>query len=160
MVPASKKRPAVLRDDKVEDCLLGSKCEESLSDSECDSENELDDCAILDIVVDGDTDQDYIIQDFVWEDMNNCKVQRENSTDSFCNSPCLARTLKTVHKIDYVGTLKLNGKNVPEKVKDAKLKKGEKIVQHCSVSVTKWCVKKKNHHYDFDIPVMTSGLLQ
>jgi hypothetical protein len=51
----------------------GSKSEESLSDSERDSEYELDDCAVLDVVVDGDSDQDDIIQDFVWEDMNNYK---------------------------------------------------------------------------------------
>jgi hypothetical protein len=32
----------------------------------------LDDCAILDVEVDGDSDDD-IIQDFVWENMNNYK---------------------------------------------------------------------------------------
>jgi hypothetical protein len=31
-----------------------------------------------------------------------------------CNSPCLARTLKTVHKTDCVDTLKLNRKTVPK----------------------------------------------
>jgi hypothetical protein len=36
----------------------------------CDSDSELDDC-VLD-VVGGDSDEgDDIIQDFVWEDMNN-----------------------------------------------------------------------------------------
>jgi hypothetical protein len=53
-----------------------------LSDSECDSENDLDDCAVLDVVVDGDSHQDDIIQDFVWEDMNNYKGQKGNFTDS------------------------------------------------------------------------------
>jgi hypothetical protein len=33
-------------------------------------------------VVDGDSDQDDIIQDLVWEDMNNYKGQRENFTGS------------------------------------------------------------------------------
>jgi hypothetical protein len=43
--------------------------------------------------------------------------------DNFYNSPCLAKILKIVHKTDCVGTLKLNRKNVPKKVKDTKLKK-------------------------------------
>jgi hypothetical protein len=61
----------------------------------------------------------------------------------FCNSPHVARTLKTGQKTDCVGTLKLNQKNVPKKVKDVKLKKGEIIAQHCgSVSVTKWSDRK------------------
>jgi hypothetical protein len=42
MVLASRKQPAVLRDE-AGDHFLGSKSEESLSDSERDSENELDD---------------------------------------------------------------------------------------------------------------------
>jgi hypothetical protein len=62
----------------VQECLLGSKSEESLSDSKFDSENELDDYALPDVVVDDDSDEDDIIQDFVWEDMNNYKGQREN----------------------------------------------------------------------------------
>jgi hypothetical protein len=33
-------------------------------------------------VVDCDNDQDDIIQEFVWEDMNNYKRQRENFTSS------------------------------------------------------------------------------
>jgi hypothetical protein len=48
---------------------------------EFDSENELDDFALLDIVVDDNIDEDDdIIQDFVWEDMINYKGQRENFT--------------------------------------------------------------------------------
>jgi hypothetical protein len=67
----------------VGECLLGSISEESLSDSEFDSDNELDDCALLDVMVDGDSDyDDDIIQDFVWEDMNFYKGQRENFTGS------------------------------------------------------------------------------
>jgi hypothetical protein len=74
-------RSAALCDDKVKECLLGSESEESLSDSEFDSDNELDDCALLNVVVDGDSDKDDdIIQDFVWEDMNNYKGQRKNFT--------------------------------------------------------------------------------
>ncbi|PNF32813.1 hypothetical protein B7P43_G04498 [Cryptotermes secundus] len=45
--------------------------------------------------------------------------------NNFYNSPTLARLLKITHKIDCVGTLKLNRKNVPPKVKNTKLKKGE-----------------------------------
>jgi hypothetical protein len=39
MAFASRKWPAVLRDDEVGNCLLGSESEESLSASECESEN-------------------------------------------------------------------------------------------------------------------------
>jgi hypothetical protein len=45
--------------------------------------------------------------------------------DNFYNSPALARALKMTYKTDCVGTLKLNRKDVPPKVKNAKLKKGE-----------------------------------
>jgi hypothetical protein len=62
----------------VKECLLGRETKESLSESEFDSENELDDCALLDVVVDDNSDEDDIIQDFVWEDMNNYKGQRKN----------------------------------------------------------------------------------
>jgi hypothetical protein len=43
--------------------------------------------------------------------------------DNFYKSPCLAKILKTIHKTDCVGTLELNRKNVPKKLKDTKLKK-------------------------------------
>jgi hypothetical protein len=82
MASTSSKRSAVLCDDKVKECLLGSKFEESLSDSEFDSENELDDCALLDVVVDDNSGEDDDIQDFIWEDMNNYKGQRENFAGS------------------------------------------------------------------------------
>jgi hypothetical protein len=46
---------------------------------EHDSDNEVDDCAILDVVVECDSDEDdNIIQHFVQGDMNNYKGQREN----------------------------------------------------------------------------------
>jgi hypothetical protein len=39
----------------VTECLLGSESEESLLDSEFDSGNELEDCALLDVVVNDNT---------------------------------------------------------------------------------------------------------
>jgi hypothetical protein len=46
--------------------LLVSEYEGSLSDSGSDSDNELDDCALHDVVVNGDSeDDDNIIKDFV-----------------------------------------------------------------------------------------------
>jgi hypothetical protein len=54
MASNSKKLLAVLCDDEVGECLLGSEAKESLSDSQF----ELDDCALLDVVVDGDSDED------------------------------------------------------------------------------------------------------
>jgi hypothetical protein len=64
MASASRKKSTVLCDDGVKECLLGSESEESLSDSDFDSKNELDDCALLD-VVDDNSDEDNIIQDCV-----------------------------------------------------------------------------------------------
>jgi hypothetical protein len=62
--------------------------------------------------------------------------------DNFYNSPALAKTLKAM-VIDCVGTLKLNRKGMPNKVKETKLKKGELIGQHAGpVSVIKWHDKK------------------
>jgi hypothetical protein len=43
---------------------------------------ELDDSALLDVMVNDDSDEDDIIQDFAWVDINNYKVQRENFTGS------------------------------------------------------------------------------
>jgi hypothetical protein len=63
--------------------------------------------------------------------------------DNFYISPALARTLKITYKTHCVGILKLNHKDVPPKVKNAKLKKGEIVAQHAGpVSVTKWSEKK------------------
>jgi hypothetical protein len=50
-----------------------------LSDSEFDTESELDDCAFLDAVVNyGSDEDDSVTQGLVWENMQNCKGQREN----------------------------------------------------------------------------------
>jgi hypothetical protein len=69
----------VLHDEEVGEYLLLSESEESLSDSEFDTDNELDDCALPDAVVnDGSDEDDSVTQDFVWENMQNCKGQREN----------------------------------------------------------------------------------
>jgi hypothetical protein len=89
MASTSRKHSAVVCDDEVKECLLGSESEEILSDSEFDSENELDDCALLDVVVDDNNDEDNDIQDFVCEDMNIYTGQRENFMDS--TSRCCKR---------------------------------------------------------------------
>jgi hypothetical protein len=63
--------------------------------------------------------------------------------DNFYNCPYLARLLKSKHKTDCAGTVKLTRKNMPPKVKNTKLKKGEIVAQHCGpVTVTKWCDKR------------------
>jgi hypothetical protein len=50
---------------------------------EFDSKNELDDCTLLDVVVDDNIDEDDdTVQECVWEDMNNYKGQRENFSGS------------------------------------------------------------------------------
>jgi hypothetical protein len=62
--------------------------------------------------------------------------------DNFYNSPALARLLKD-KGTDCVGTLKINRKAVPKKVKDAKLNRGEIIAQHSGpVTVMKWRDKR------------------
>jgi hypothetical protein len=78
MASSSRKQSAVLCGDELGEYLHVSESEENLSDLEFDTDNELDDCALFD-VVNGDSDKDDdIIQDFVWEDMNNYKGQRQN----------------------------------------------------------------------------------
>ena len=63
--------------------------------------------------------------------------------DNFYNSPDLAKLLKVSYGTDCVGTLRINRKNVPQKLKDTQLKKGEVVGQHCGpVSVVKWKDKK------------------
>ena len=63
--------------------------------------------------------------------------------DNFYNSSSLAQRLKSL-KTDCVGTLRLSRKNVPQKVKDKKLKKGELVAQHSGpVSVLKWKDKRE-----------------
>ena len=62
--------------------------------------------------------------------------------DNFYNSPAMAQRLKSL-KTDCVGTLRLSRKDVPQRVKDKKLKKGELIAQHLGpVSVLQWRDKK------------------
>jgi len=63
--------------------------------------------------------------------------------DNFYNSPAVAQRLKTL-KTDYVGTLRLSRKDVPQTVKEKKPKKGELVAQHSGpVSVLKWKDKKE-----------------
>jgi hypothetical protein len=63
--------------------------------------------------------------------------------DKFYNSPALARRLKSL-KTDCVGTLRLSRKDVPQRVKDKTLKKGELVTQHSDpVSILK-CKGKKD----------------
>jgi len=63
--------------------------------------------------------------------------------DNFCNLPALAQRLKTL-KTDCVGTLRLSRKDVLQRVKEKKLKKGELVAQHSGlVSVLKWKDKKE-----------------
>ena len=63
--------------------------------------------------------------------------------DNFYNSPAMAQRLKTL-KTDCVGTLRLSRKDVPQSVKEKKLKKGELVAQHSGpVSVLKWKDKKE-----------------
>jgi hypothetical protein len=77
----------------------------------------LDDCAVLDVVMDGDSDQDDIIQDFVWEDMNHYKGQRENVTSSA--GPQGAE--KQVTEIVDVFELFFNGEFVAEIVEETNI---------------------------------------
>ena len=63
--------------------------------------------------------------------------------DNFYNPPALAQSLKSL-KTDCVGTLCLSRKDVPQRVKQKKLKKGELVAQHSGlVSVQKWKDKKE-----------------
>jgi len=61
----------------------------------------------------------------------------------FYNSPALAQRLKIL-KTDCVGTLRLSRKDVPQRVKEKKLKIGELVAQHSApVSFLKWKEKKE-----------------
>jgi hypothetical protein len=79
MAGTSKKCSALLHDQELE-CLLQSDAEQNLSDSDFDTENELEDHALLDTMgSDGsDEDGDRATQDFIWEDMENYRGQWEN----------------------------------------------------------------------------------
>jgi len=62
--------------------------------------------------------------------------------DNCYNSPALAQRLKNL-KTDCVGTLRLIRKDVPQRVKEKKLKKEELVAQHSGpVSVLKRNDKK------------------
>ena len=62
--------------------------------------------------------------------------------DNFYNSPILAQRLKSL-KTDCVGTLHLSRKDIPQRVKKKKLKKGELVAQPSGpVSVLKWKDKR------------------
>jgi hypothetical protein len=64
--------------------------------------------------------------------------------DKFYNSPVLAQRIRSL-KTDCVATLHLSRKDVPQRVKDKKLKKGELVTQHSGpVSVLKR--KGENKH--------------
>jgi hypothetical protein len=54
---------------------LFNETEESVSDLESDSDNEPEDRGLLDAVVNDKSEEDDIIQDFTWEDMENYKEQ-------------------------------------------------------------------------------------
>ena len=63
--------------------------------------------------------------------------------DNSYNTPALAQMLKSF-ETDCVGTLRLSRKDVPQRVKEKKLKKGELVAQHSElVSVLKWKDKKE-----------------
>jgi hypothetical protein len=80
MASSSRKHTAVLRVEELE-CLLQSESEQSLSDSDFDTENELEDCALLHTVInEGSDEDDSAMRDFVWENVENYKGQRENFT--------------------------------------------------------------------------------
>jgi hypothetical protein len=58
MASASRKRSAILSNDKMGEYVLVSESEESLLDSEFDPDTVLNGCALLDVMVDSDTDED------------------------------------------------------------------------------------------------------
>lgn len=78
----SRKHTAVLHDEEVE-YLLQSESEQSLSDLDFDTENELEDRALLDTVInEASNEDDSATQDFVWENMEHYKGRREHFTGS------------------------------------------------------------------------------
>jgi len=63
--------------------------------------------------------------------------------DNFYNSPALAQRLNSL-KTDCVGTLRLSRKDIPQRVKEKKLKKEEMVAHHSEpLSVLKWKDKKE-----------------
>jgi hypothetical protein len=71
MASSSRKHTAVLHDDQLEH-LLQSESEQSLSDSDGDTEDELEDLALIhNVITEGSDEDDSTKQDFVWESMEN-----------------------------------------------------------------------------------------
>ena len=63
--------------------MLESDSEQSLSDSDFDTENELDDHVLIDAVGNkGSDENDSVNQEYVWEHMENYRGQREHFTCS------------------------------------------------------------------------------
>jgi hypothetical protein len=82
MASTSRKRTAVLRDEEVE-YLLQSESEQNLSDSDLDTESELEARALIDTVItEGSDEDDSARHDFIWENMENYKGRRANFTGS------------------------------------------------------------------------------
>jgi hypothetical protein len=78
MASTSKKHSAVLGEEELE-CLLQSDSDQSLLDSDSDSENELEDRAVLDTMRNEESNEDDSgTQAFIWENMQNYKGQKEN----------------------------------------------------------------------------------
>jgi hypothetical protein len=74
----TSERPSAVLSDEDLQCLL-----ESLSDSDFDTENELDDRALVHAVGnEGSNEDDSANQEFVWEDMENYRGQRKHFTGS------------------------------------------------------------------------------
>jgi hypothetical protein len=75
---ATSESPSAVLSDEDLQCVL-----ESLSDSDFNTENELDDRFLVDAVGnEGSNEDDSANQEFVWEDMENYRGQREHFTGS------------------------------------------------------------------------------
>jgi hypothetical protein len=78
MASTNKKRLAVLRDEEeVGEYLLLSESEESLSDSEFDTDNEMDDHALLDVVVNNGRNEDDSIRKTLFGRTRKTKRDKE-----------------------------------------------------------------------------------
>ena len=71
--------------------------------------------------------------------------------DNFYNSPALAQRQKSL-KTDCVGTLHLSRKDVPQRVKDKKLKKGRTGSSTFRPGVHSEVERQKRRDNDFDLP--------
>jgi hypothetical protein len=69
----------VLCDEEVGKYLLVSESEERSSDLEFGSDIDLHDCALFDVVVNNDSNEDdIVVQDFISEDMEDYEGERED----------------------------------------------------------------------------------